>query len=177
MENGHTESLLVTDNTKLAAVLLAFGTRLRRHQPLTWVNIFQSVAAFLAYRRSPATNNKPQVNVSFNFEPDGVDVKGIIKTFGSQESAEDAFSTLVQSAGLDSGLVKKLLAAHSKAMVQACREALEAREYLVREHMKKFPESAKVNRVQGPGKTFAAFGVQASKETIAEQLNKIGYTK
>jgi hypothetical protein len=176
MENGHTERLLVTDNTKLAAVLLAFGTRLRRHQPLTWVNIFQSVAAFLAYRRNPAAN-KPEVNVSFNFEPVGVDVKAIIGTFDSKKSAEDAFSALLQSTGLDPGLVKKLLAAHSMAMVQACREALEAREYLVKEHMKKFPESAKVNRVCGPGKTFAAFGVEASKETIVEQLNKIGYTK
>jgi hypothetical protein len=173
MENGHTERLLVTDNTKLAAVLLTFGAQLRRHQPLTWVNVFESVNAFLAYRRNKGAS-KPKVNVSFNFEPDGVAARAIIETFGSKKSAEDGFTVLLQSTGLDSELVKKLLAAHSMAMVQACREALEAREYLVKEHMKKFPESAKVNQVQGKGKgEMAMFGTQASQQTIAEQLNRI----
>jgi hypothetical protein len=168
--NGYTERLLVTDNTKKAAVLLTFGAQLRRHQPLTWVNEFASKDAFLAYRRNPA--NKPRVNVSFHFEPDGMDAKGILKAYDTT-GAEDEFNALVKSLGLDSEMLKTLLALHSKAAVQACREALEAREYLVKEHMQKYPESAKVNMVRGKGKTFAMFGTQASKQTIAEHLSKI----
>jgi hypothetical protein len=168
--NGYTERVLTTNDTRKAAVLLAFGTHLRRHQPLTWICEFPDKTAFFAYRRNPA--KKPKMNVSFHFEPDGVDAKGIIKAYDTT-GAEDEFNALVKSLGLDTDTLKNLLALHSKAAVQACREALEAREYLVKEHMQKYPESAKVNMVRGKDKTFAMFGTQASKETIAEHLSKI----
>ena len=168
--NGYTERVLVTDNTNKAAVLLTFCAQLRRHQPLTWINEFASKDVFIAYRRNPA--KKPKINVSFHFEPDGVDAKGILKAYDTT-GAEAEFNALVKNLGLDPETLKKLLALHSKAAVQACREALEAREYLVKEHMKKYPENAKVNMVRGKDKTFAMFGTQASKATIAEHLSKI----
>lgn len=171
-QNGVIERLLVTDNTKMAAVLLTFGAHLRRHQPLNWTNEFESKEAFLAYRRNPQ-NTKPRMTVSFNFEPDGVDAKAVIGAYEGS-GAEDIFNGAISALGLDPGKVERLLALHSKAVVQACREALDAREYLIKEHMSKYPESAKVIRVKGKGKGQSAmFGAQASKETIAEQLSKI----
>jgi hypothetical protein len=176
--NGYTERLLVTDNTKKAAVLLTFGARLRRHQPLTWVNEFANRAEFLALWNCDRQTwrdqkKKPKINVSFNFEPESVDARGVLDAFDSDANAEEEFSALLQRSGVEPALVTKLLEAHSKAVVQGAREALEAREYLVKEHMQKCPETSKLHMVRGKGKTFAMFGTQASKATMAEHLSKI----
>ena len=167
----YTEQIFTTDNTKLAAVLLTFGAKLCRHMPLEWVNIFPNRAAYIESRRNPAYKSKAVV--TFNIDLLSTNVKAIAEAYHG-ETNEDKFTSLVNGSGLDSALVAELLKLHSFAVASACREALEAREYLV-SLMKQVPDSAKWNHVKGAGAgRFARFGRNASKETIAGLLEKIG---
>jgi hypothetical protein len=166
----YTEQIFTTDNTKLAAVLLTFGAKLCRHMPLEWVNIFPNRADYIESRRNPAYKSK--VVVTFNIDLLSTNVKAIAEAYHAK-SNEDKFTQLVNGSGLDSALATDLLKLHSMAVASACREALEAREYLV-SLMKAVPDSAKWNHVRGTGAgQFARFGRNASKETVAGLLDKI----
>jgi hypothetical protein len=166
----YTEQIFTTDNTKLAAVLLTFGAKLCRHMPLEWVNVFKDRAAYIESRRNP--NYKSKVNVTFNFDFKSADVKAIAEAYHA-ETNEEKFTELVRGSGLDETLANDLLKLHSMAVASACRESLEAREYLVG-LMKAVPDSAKWNHVHGTGRgQFARFGRNASKETVADMLDKI----
>jgi hypothetical protein len=171
MASGYTEQIFTTDNTKLVAVLLTFGAKLSRHMPLEWVNVFKDRADYIESRRNP--NYKSKVVVTFNIDLLSTNVKAIAEAYHHGENNEDKFTSLVNGSGLDSALVAELLKLHSFAVVSACREALEAREYLV-SLMKQVPDSAKWNHVHGTGRgQFARFGRNASKETVADMLDKI----
>ena len=177
MEIAYREQILTTSNTKLAAVLMMFGARLRKMLPLEWIDEFSDRAAFIAAwdcakHQLRDAAKRPKTTVFFNFEPDGIDARAITKAFGS-ETAEEEFTRLLNDSAIDEQTRARLLAAHSSAVAANAREALLAREYLI-SLMRAVPESAKWNQVRGSGKgSFARFGKGATKETIVEQLSKI----
>jgi hypothetical protein len=173
----YTEQILTTSNTKLAAVLYMFGARLRKVLPIEWIDEFADKKTFIAMwdcekqqLRDPT--RKPKKTVFFNFDPLSVDARAVTAAFGS-ETAEEEFTNLLNDSAVEESVRTKLLAAHSRAVAANAREALSAKEYLIR-LMNAVPETAKWNRVRGVGKgQFAQFGKQATKETIAEYLSKI----
>src|ERR1700747_2408883 len=167
----YTEQIFTTENTKLAPGFLWLGAQRVRHMPLEWVNYFPRRSAYIESRRNPAYKSK--VVVTFNIDLLSTNVKAIAEAYHAK-SSEDKFTQLVNGSGLDSALATELLKLHSMAVASACREALEAREYLIG-LMKAVPDSAKWNHVRGTGAgQFARFGRNASKETIAGLLEKIG---
>lgn len=169
-EVGYAESLFTTDNTKLAAVFLMFGAPLRKHLPLEWVEEYPSKEAYVASLSNPM--QQPKRIVTFNFETAGVNVEAIAQSFNNQDAGEK-FVELVRSSGLDSKAIDKILEAHSQAVGSACREALEAREYLI-QRMKSFPNTAKWIQVRGKGRgQLARFGYVTSKEMRQDLLSKI----
>jgi hypothetical protein len=172
--NGAVERLLIVggdDAINQAAVLLLFGAQLRTHMPLDWFEIFPSKQAYFAYVQH--RGNESEIVIRFNFKPDGVDAKAVFAAYETK-GAEDTLREALRSVGLDSGAVARLLELHSRALVQAAREALEWREWLVKERIKTFPERAKMVEVTGEKKgTFARFSKFATKETRMELLNKI----
>jgi hypothetical protein len=169
-ESAYREHLFTTDNTKLAAVFLVFGAPLRKQLPLEWVEEYPSKEAYIDSLRNPM--HQPRRVVTFNFEVKGVNVEAIAESFNSQ-TAEDKFVDLVRSSGLDDAAINKILEAHSRAVGSACREALDAREYLIK-HMKAFPDTAKWIQVRGRGRgQVVRFGFVTSKEMRQDLLSKI----
>jgi hypothetical protein len=164
------ESIFTTDNTKLAAVFLTFGAPLRKHLPLEWVEEYPSKEAYIDALRNPM--HQPKRIVSFNFVTEGVNVDAIAESYNDQ-NAQEKFVKLVRESGLDPKVIDKILEAHSRAVGSACREALEAREYLI-QRIKTFPNTAKWIQVRGKGKgQLARFGYITSKEMRADLLSKI----
>lgn len=128
MEIKINEELLSTTNTKLAAVLLMFGVKLRQHQPLEWNDIYPNKAAYWENKIDPK-RCKPHSQVTFHFEVKEFGREAIQKIVEAYEldRAESEFDKVLE--GLNNQ--EKIQMAHSRAVARACRESLEAREYLV----------------------------------------------
>src|SRR6266478_2361224 len=135
---SYQESLISTKNTKLAATLMVFGFQLKRHQPFEWNNEFASKELYFRSRKEHAI--RPTAKVSWNFENSGTDPRAVFTAFSSKD-ADKEFDALVE-AEVPEPIRLKLKAAHSAVLAQACREALEHREFLVR-LLHQIPEDAK----------------------------------
>ena len=161
------ESHLTTSNTKLAAALLVFGFRLRKNDPLYWTEHYQKADIDkFGWRAAPMTPR-----CYFNFDVGGGSARDVAASFESK-GADIEFLNYVKSLPLSAEQQQKLLALHSNAVGQGCREVLEQREYLVRV-IKDMPEAAKWVVVHGEGKAHVTFGKNASLETKVELLSKL----
>lgn len=107
---SYNEELLTTTNTKLAAILLIFGVKLREHSPWNRIGPRQ---------------------VAFNFEVREVGKEKIQRIIEAFESEEKDFEFRKTLGGLSPQQRLAILAAHSRVTARMCRECLEAREYLV----------------------------------------------
>ncbi len=155
-------------------MLLACGAKLQSHLPLEWVEEFPSKAAFLAWRRdrnNPAL--QPEIIVTLNFIPEGVNAKEIAKIYDEDDNGADAaFIAEASNLGLPGPALEKLLAMHSRAMVSSMHEALDYREWLIA-RMAQCPETGKWIRVRSTGPLCGLFGKLASSDKIADVLNSI----
>jgi len=170
MENvPYHETILTTTNTKLAAILLVFGGKLRQRLPLEWNDVHESRDGFIENLGDPR-RSKPKTKISFNFEVAPV-LKEVVSAY-SADNAEEAFGTLMDSFPLKASMAE-IMAAHSRAVAQACRQALEAREFLV-QLIRSMPENSKWDVIPGNGAgEVVRLGKRSSDELRAEYLNKL----
>jgi hypothetical protein len=171
MQNySYSESTLCTTNTKLAAVLMLFGFKLRRHQPFNWDDEYASKELYL--RSLKDRSIKPLVKVTWNFELNSVDPREILSAFASKEN-DVRFDELVNEIAAElSEKLNKLKAAHSAAVAQAGREVLDHRDFLVR-MFREIPEAAKWVLIWNDRGQNVRFGRNASTETQTEMLSRI----
>jgi hypothetical protein len=176
VEAGYQEAFFRTDKIKVAATFLAFGARLRIHLPLEWNDCFESKEAYLQYlediRSVPPKKNprgQPKKRIIFNFEPGACPATEIEAAF-SDRQAEEKFAALLGD-HLTGADLAAVLSAHAHAVASACREVLEAREYLA-ELMKECPEDAKLDAFFDNGRV-VKIGKCASDELRAEFLAKV----
>lgn len=153
---------VATDNTKLAAIMMVFGGKLCRHNPLEYCEIFES-------RDSFESGYSPTKSATFNFEPDSLSCKHLTDAY-SDAQAEDKFVASLN--GLDEQKKQLVLIAHSMAVARACRETLDFRDFLVK-LVKSVPEGSKWEMIKGNGSRRVKFGKYASKELKDEFLNKL----
>lgn len=170
MENGYQEQTLTTTNTKLAAVLLVFGAKLRRHLPLEWADLHETREAFLRYLQNPKSS-PPKECVTFNFEY-SVPATQIIKAY---EKDLDVLYAELETAleGVSEHQKNVIRDACSKVIARAAREALEQREFLVK-LLKSVPQSAKYDEVHNGSKhPFVKIGKNSSPELRAKLLARL----
>ena len=170
MENGYQEQTLTTTNTKLAAVLLVFGAKLRRHLPLEWTDLHETREAFLRYLENPASS-KPRQCVIWNFE-NSVPAAQIIKAY--EKDLDVLYAELERAlAGLSEHQKNVIRDTCSKVIARTAREALEQREFLVK-LLKSVPQSAKYDEVHNGSKVpFVKIGKNSSPELRARMLAKL----
>lgn len=177
----YTESIVSTTNTKLTATLMVFGCRLRHKLPLEWNDEFIDKESYLKFLENPkAKDRQPKTKVQFNLEQTS-HIKRMIEVFSSETPAaetqimfEDALSEFLKERGVSIATpeFEKLKELFSIVLIQACREALENREFLVKLIMS-MPETAKWDCIKGEGKTFVKIGKHSSNALRAEFLAKI----
>jgi len=170
MENvPYRDEILATTNTKLAAILLVFGGKLRQRLPLEWNDVHESKDSFLDNLEDPRAC-RPKTQISFNFEANRA-LKEVVSAYQAQ-NAEEEFATLMNSFPLKASMAE-IMVAHSRAVAQACRQALEAREFLV-QLIRSMPENSKWDVIQGNGAgETVRLGKRSSDELRAEYLSKI----
>jgi len=167
------EDTFSTTNTKLAAVLMVFGLKLRQHIPLEWNDIFASKGEYLNYLNG---NGKPKSSVSFNLDlsDQNVDlIEKIIKAF-DDSSAEENFNKVVRDLeGITENQKQEILIAHSGAVAYACRDGLDYREFLI-DLIFSVPHYAKWDVIRGNGMgELVRIGKNSSNELREEFLSKI----
>jgi hypothetical protein len=170
VENGYTKETLTTSNTKLAAVLLVFGARLRRHLPLEWTDLHETREAFLRYLENSSVS-KPKQCVVWNFE-NSVPAAEIVKAY--EKDLQALYADLEKALeALDDQQKNVIRDACSKVIARAAREALEQREFLVK-LLKSVPQSAKYDEVHNGSKVpFVKIGKNSSPELRARMLAKL----
>jgi len=169
---NYKENTLSTSITKLAAIFLVFGAKLRRVLPLEWDDIFKSKEEFLYYLEHPG-QIKPRARVTFNFEPGTIPAQQIYEGIQDEE-ADEKFYQFVATMGLDKESNDELLMRHSKAIARACQETLDKREFLIK-LIKSVPETAKWDLIEGNGGQAinVKIGKRSSPELRAEMLSKL----
>jgi len=170
VESNYTEQILTTNNTKLAAVLLVFGAKLRRHLPLEWIDLHETREGFLRYLKNP-NSSKPKQCVVWNFE-NSLPAREII---GAYEKDLDTLQAELDLAlaGLSEQQRDMIRDAISRVLARACRDALDKRQYLV-EILKSVPQSAKYDEVHNGARIpFVKIGKNASPELRAQLLSKL----
>ena len=167
IESGYRDEVLTTNNTKLAAVLLVFGARLRRHLPLEWVDLHETREGVLKYLEG-ANGSKPKPCVTWNIE-NTVPARQIIKAY--EKDLGDLYAEL--EAAIEAGQKDAIKDACSRVIARACRDALDKRQYLV-DILKSVPQNAKYDEVHNGSKTpFVKIGKNASAELRAALLSKL----
>ena len=172
-DNGYHEEALSTTNTKLAAVLLLFGAKLRKQVPLEWSYVHKSRDNFLRNLQNP-NDSKPKARVIFNFENGTVPAAEIVKAF--EKDFESLNSVLEDTLKPLTDLQKQAIRdAVSGVMACICREVLEKREFLV-DLIKSVPEDSKWDEVHvgdGSRTPFVKMGKNSSAELRARMLSKL----
>lgn len=172
MDLNYNEELLTTANFKLAAVLLVFGLKLRQRLPLEWNDIYPDKKAYWENRIDPK-QSKPHPHVAFNFEVRELGrerVQQIVEAYESAEAEEEFTRTLD---GLSLKERETIAVAHSRAIAQACRECLAAREYLAH-LLRTVSNDFKWDVIKGNGAgEMVRIGKNCSEELRNEFLGKI----
>jgi hypothetical protein len=170
MQNlNYSESTLSTTNTKLAAVLMLFGFKLKQHQPFEWNDEFASKELYFKSRKDRSI--KPTVKVTWNFEVAGVNAREIVTAFSAKDQ-DVRFNQLVDEVVTDPKLRAEVKAAHSAAVTQGAREVLDHRDFLIR-LFREIPELGKWIVVFNDRGQYARFGRNASIETQTQLLSRI----
>jgi hypothetical protein len=164
---SYQESLLFTDNTRLAAIFLVFGANLYQSCPLEWVDLHKSKESFLRYLEDPSDPRfKPISKVTFNFESGTIPEAQIVKAFGTDyEKLQEIFEDGLE--GLSDAQKETIRNAVSQLIVRACHEVLLRREELVR-LLKRVPDHSKFDRVKN-----VVMGKNSSPELRKEFLSKV----
>jgi hypothetical protein len=172
--NGeYREEVLTTTNTKLAAVLLLFGARLKKQIPLDWTYVHESRENFLRHLEN-RNGSKPKARVTFNFENGTVPAAEIVKAYEKdiaslQHALEQAINSLTDR---EKAAVRDAV---SGIIARSCREVLEKREFLV-DLIKSMPENSKWDEVyvgDGSRTPFVKMGRNSSQELRAKYLSKL----
>lgn len=165
------ETVLFTDNTRLAAVWMVFGAALLRNCPLEWIDLHRSREAFLRYLEDPTNPEyQPKPKVTFNFQEGNIPSKEITKAFESDyDQLDSKFEALLD--GLSEKDKEEIRAAVSSLIARACHEVLLKREELVR-LIKRVPHNAKFDKIISGGK-LVRLGKNCSPETRAHYLSKL----
>lgn len=167
IETGYKEETLTTSNTKLAAVLLMFGAKLRRHLPLEWVDLHETREAFLKYLEG-SNGQKPKQCVTWNIE-NTIPARQIIDAY--EKDLAGLYAELEMA--IEGGQKDTIKDACSRVIARAAREALEQREFLVK-LLKSVPQSAKYDEVHNGSKVpFVKIGKNSSPELRAKMLTKL----
>jgi len=171
-QNYHEEALTTT-NTKLAAVLMFFGARLRKQLPLDWSYVHESRENFLRHLENRNTA-KPRPRVTFNFENGTIPAAEIVRAYEKDLASVNA--NLEEAiASLPERQRQAVRDAVSRVIARACREVLENREFLV-DLIKSMPEEAKWDEVyvgDGSKTPFVKLGRNSSPELRAQYLSKL----
>ena len=171
--NGYQEETLTTTNTKLAAVLMVFGAKLKKQVPLDWSYVHESRDSFMRNKQN-SKNSKPKARVTFNFENSTVPARPIVAAFEKDfESLQTELESLLGL--LDKTQKDAIRDTVSKMMVRVCREVLEKREFLVN-LINSVPEDSKWDEVYvGDGTTtpFVKMGKNTSPELRAKMLSRL----
>jgi hypothetical protein len=170
---GYREEVLSTTNTKLAAVLLLFGARLRHKVPLDYSYVHESRKNFIQHKKNENVS-RPKKRVAFNFENGTLPAREIVKAFeGDIESLQAELEIAIESVPEhQKNLIRDII---SKITARLCREVLEKREFLVN-LINSVPEDSKWDVVQvGDGSTtpFVKMGKNSSPELRARMLSKL----
>ena len=167
VQSNYKEEILTTSNTKLAAVLLVFGAKLRRHLPLEWVDLHETREGFLKNLQNPSAS-KPKQCVVWNFE-NTVPARQIVDAY--EADLADLHTEL--EAAIDTGQKDAIKDACSRVIARACRDALDKRQYLV-DILKSVPQSAKYDEVHNGSKVpFVKIGKNSSPELRAQLLSRL----
>jgi len=167
IQSNYKEEVLTTSNTKLAAVLLVFGAKLRRHLPLEWVDLHETREGFLKYLQNP-NSSKPRQCVVWNFE-NTVPARQIVDAY--EKDLAGLNSEL--EAAIETGQKDAIKDACSRVIARACRDALDKRQYLI-DILKSVPQSAKYDEVHNGAKVpFVKIGKNSSPELRAQMLSKL----
>ena len=167
IESGYRDEVLTTNNTKLAAVLLVFGAKLRRHLPLEWVDLHETREGFLKHLEG-ANGSKPKQWVTWNIE-NTIPARQIIEAY--EKDLGNLYAEL--EAAIEAGQKDAIKDACSRVIARACRDALDKRQYLV-DILKSVPQNAKYDEVHNGSKTpFVKIGKNASAELRAALLSKL----
>jgi hypothetical protein len=172
-DNGYKEEALQTTNTKLAAVLLLFGARLRKKIPFDYSYIHESPKNFIQNSKNPNVS-KPKKRVVFNFENGIVPARDIVEAFEADYEVLDAVleDSLMSLPDHQRKIIRDAI---SRTMVRACREVLEKREFLIN-LINSIPEDSKWDEVHagdGSKSPFVKMGKNSSPELRAHFLSKL----
>src|SRR5258707_10639109 len=133
------EQSVSTLNAKLAAALMLFGFRLKRNNPFTWDNEFDSKELCMRSRKDKSI--KPREKVTWNLEPSNTSPNEIFAAFAGKESDVN-FEAKVDELVSEPHARAQIKAAHSAAIAQAAREVLDHREHLSKVY-NQIPDDAK----------------------------------
>lgn len=168
---NYQESILFTDNTRLAAVFLVFGASLNRSCPLEWVDLHKSRESYIRNLEDPGNPKfKPISKVTFNFDSGTIPEAQIVKAFETDyEKLQEAFEGLLE--GLTDVNKEAIRTAVSQLIVRACHEVLLRREELVR-LLKRVPHNSKFDQIKSNG-TLIRMGKNSSPELRSHYLSKL----
>lgn len=168
---NYQEFVLATDNTRLAAILLIFGAKLRKSCPLEWIDLHRSRESYLKNLEDPSDPEyQPKPKVTFNFDHNGIPAAQIVKAFGDDfEKLNSDFEALIFSLSPDQR--DQIRALVSQLITRACHEALLKREELVR-LIKRVPRNAKFDQISS-GKRLVRLGKNCSPELRSHYLSKL----
>lgn len=181
MENlNYSEAALCTSDTKLAAILLAFGFRLmtKPYPVAEWAYEFGSKEDFLAWKSGRQNGVHIFETATWNIAcAEGKSFAQAQALGGAYRDGGNSAAKLkveLEALGLEPAKLQRLQEAIRAYVVQMCCEVLDRREDLVR-LLRNKPKEALWIVVRDPQdkKRFAKFGANASNRTIEECLNAL----
>jgi hypothetical protein len=148
------EKIFTTDDIKLAAILLIFGSKLRQCFPLEWKDVYPSLDAYLENLEYPM-RVQPKTRITFNFElvnlPDQ-----LVNEFRSGKNS--------------SSIINSLIADGAREALLAARQHLYDLIALMRDEL----ADGKWDLIRGYGAgELVAFGKRAPIEMQEEFLRKL----
>lgn len=179
--NGYSEAALCTSDTKLAAILLAFGFRLmaKPYPVAEWAYEFGCKEDFLAWK-SGVNRSGVRIYETATWNIACAEGKSFAQAgalAGAYHDGCNAGTKLkaeLESLGLEPARLQQLQEAIRAYLVDMCREVLDQREELVR-ILRNKPKEALWIVVRDPQdkKRFSKFGANATDRTIEECLNAL----
>lgn len=177
---GYSEAALCTSDTKLAAILLAFGFRLmtKPYPVAEWAYEFGSKEDFLAWKSG--RKNGVHIFETATWNIACAEGKSFAYAASLGQSYRDGtavgpnLKAQLEVLGLEPARLQHLQEMVLAYAVEMCREVLDRREELVR-LLRNRPKEALWIVVRDPQdkKRFAKFGANASARTIEECLNAL----
>lgn len=178
--NGYSEAALCTSDTKLAAILLAFGFRLmtKPYPVAEWAYEFGSKEDFLAWKRGRRNGVHIFETATWNIAcAEGksfAQAAALAQSYHGETATASKLDAEFNALGLEPARIQRLQHLVRAAIIEMCRQVLDQREELVR-ILRNKPKEALWIVVRDPQdkKRFSKFGANASDRTIEECLNAL----